>query len=164
MPFNKLNITLSPAQEAAIQAAIDALRTNLPFGINLTKEERVELPNLQDERLSFVTKIIEDYAPANPGLVSGFAGTLADAQTDFTLYNQLRNFISQLKPVVEMYEDTQQVAGSEDYTFGREFYASAQRGAANNYPGANEIADDLGNLFDEQGQQQPPPPEPPPVP
>lgn len=155
MPFNKLNVTLTPAQETAIQAAIDALKTNLPFGINLTKEERVELPNLKDERLSFVTKIIENYAPANPGLVSGFVGTLAEAQTDFTLYKQLRNFIAQLKPVVEMYEDTQQVAGSEDYTFSREFYASAQRGAANNYPGADAIADDLGELFEEQGQQQP---------
>ncbi|MFI5218766.1 MAG: hypothetical protein ACHQNT_04695 [Bacteroidia bacterium] len=96
MPFNKLNIALTPAQKTAIQAAIDALKTNLPFGINLTKEERVELPNLQDKRLSFVTKIVEDYAPANPTLVSGLAGTLAEAETDFILYNQLRNFIGQL--------------------------------------------------------------------
>lgn len=160
MPFNKLNITLTAPEEAAIQGAIDALKTNLPFGINLTKQERVELSNLQDERLSFVTKIIEDYAPANPGLVSGFAGTLAEAQTDFTLYNQLRNFIGQMKSVVEMYEDTQQVAGSEDYTFSREFYASAQRGAENNVPGADAIVDDLGRLFEEQGQEQPVTPDP----
>jgi hypothetical protein len=98
-----------------------------------------------------VTKVINNYAPANPTLVSGFAGTLAEAQTDFTLYNQLEPFIEQLRGVLERYQDTQHVGGSEAYTFSREFYSTVQRAAENNVPGSDAIADDLGVLFADQG-------------
>ena len=166
MPVNMLNISLTPAQEAAIQTAIDALRANLPFGINLTRQERTELPNIQDERYSFVNKVITNYAPANPALVSGFAGTLAEATTDFNLYNQLESFIEQLRGILEMYTDTQQVGGTEAYTFSREFYGSAQRAAQNNVPGSDAIVDDLGQLFEQSPPPPPltPPPPPPPTP
>lgn len=151
MPINKLDKTLTPVQVAAIQTAIDALISNLPFAVNLTKSERTELPNISDERLAFVTKVIDNYAPANPTLVSGFAGTLAEVQTDFTLFRQLEPFIQRLRSVIERYTDTQHVGGSEAYTFSREFYSSVQRAAENNVPGSDAIADDLGVLFAEQG-------------
>jgi len=157
MPINKLNISLTPAQTAAIQTALDALVSNLPFAVNLTKQERTELPNIQDERLAFVTKVVNNYAPANPALVSGFAGTLAEAKTDFLLYNQLEPFIEQLKSILERYQDTQQVGGSEAYAFGREFYGTAQRAAENNVPGTDAIVDDLGVLFADQGGPATPP-------
>jgi hypothetical protein len=161
MPVNKLNIALTPVQVAAIQTAIDALNVNVPFGLNLTKQERTELPNIQDERYAFVTKVIDNYAPVHPTLVSGFAGTLTEARTDFELYRQLEPFIEQLRSVTEMYQDTQQVAGTEAYTFSREFYGTAQRAAENNVPGTDAIVDDLGQLFE---QSPPPPPPPPPTP
>ena len=78
MPTNQLNITLTAPQLAAINAAIDALLSNVPFGVNLTKDERTSLPNIGDERLPFVEKVIDNYAPANPTLVSGFAGSKAE--------------------------------------------------------------------------------------
>ena len=157
MPFNKLNITLSPAQVTAINAAIDALISNVPFAMNLTKDERTSLPNISDERKPFVEKVIDNYAPANPALVSGFAGSKADAITDLTLFRQFENPIERLAGVIEMYKDTQQVAGSEAYTFSREFYDTAQRAAANNVPGTDAIVDDLGQLFAGQGPQGQPP-------
>jgi hypothetical protein len=160
MPSNKLNITLTAAQVTAIQGALDALKTNLPFGLNLTNAERVALPNLQDSRLSFAEKIMDNYAPTNPTLVSGFAGTLAEAQTDWTLYKQLRNIIVQLQSIMEIYGDTQQVAGSETYEFGLEFYATAQRASQNRVPGTDAIVNDLGSLFANQGPQPTPPPGP----
>ena len=157
MPVNKINITLTPTQLTAIQAALDAMKSNVPFAVNLTKKERTELSNISDERLAFVTKVINNYAPANPSLVSGFAGRMPDAQNDFQLYNQFEPFIEQLRSIIEMYQDTQQAAGSEAYTFSREFYSSVQRAAENNVPGSDAIADDLGVLFAAQGPPGTPP-------
>ena len=157
MPFNKLNITLTPAQVAAINSAIDALIGNVPFAMNLTKEERTSLQNIADERRAFVEKVIDNYAPANPTLVSGFAGTKAEATTDLTLFRQFENPIERLMSVIEICKDTQQVAGSEAYAFCLEFYGTSQRAATNNVPGMDAIVDDLGQLFEGQG----PPPAPP---
>ena len=158
MPINKINVTLTPIQVAAIQAALTSLIANVPFAVNLTKQERTEMPNISDERLAFVTKVVNNYAPANPALVTGFAGTLAEAQTDFGLYNQFEPFIERLRSIIEIYEDTQQVAGSEAYTFCREFYSTVQRAAENNVPGTDAIADDLGALFEQTKAPVPPTP------
>ena len=158
MPTNQLNITLTAPQLAAINAAIDALLSNVPFAVNLTKDERTSLPNIGDERLPFVEKVIDNYAPANPTLVSGFAGSKAEALTDLTLYRQFENPIERLMSVLEIYKDTQQLAGSEAYKFSRVFYDTAQIAAENNVPGANAIVDDLGTLFEGQGVPHPPTP------
>ena len=157
MPFNKLNLTLTPLQLTAINSAIDALIANVPFAQNLTKDERTSLQNIADERRAFVEKVIDNYANANPTLVSGFAGTKAEAVTDLTLFRQFENPIERLMSVIEIYKDTQQVAGSEAFTFSREFYDTAQRAAANNVPGTDAIVDDLGVLFANQGPQGQPP-------
>ena len=157
MPINKINVTLTPIQVAAIQAALTSLIANVPFAVNLTKQERTEMPNISDERLAFVTKVVNNYAPANPALVSGYAGTLAETQTDFQLYNQLEPFIEQLRSIIERYQDTQQVAGTEAYAFSREFYSSTQGAAENNVPGTDAIADDLGAMFADQGGPGTPP-------
>jgi hypothetical protein len=165
MPFNKLNITFTPAQLTAINAGIDQILTNIPFGVNLTKEERISLPNVSDERRAFVEKVIDNYAAANPTLVTGFAGTLAEARTDLELFRQFENPIQRLLSVIEICKDTQQVAGSEAYTFSREFYSTAQRAAENNVPGTDAIVDDLGQLFQGQGTPAPETPAPsPPTP
>ena len=156
MPFNKLNLTFAQPQLDAINAAIDQILANIPFAVNLTKDERTSMPNVADERRAFVEKVIDNYAPSNPKLVSGFAGTLPDAVTDLSLFRQFENPIERLASVVEIFKDTQQVAGSEAFAFSLEFYGSAQRAAANNMPGTDAIVDDLGQLFEGQG----PPPAP----
>lgn len=154
MPTNKIDITLTPAQKIAIQKAIDILKSNLPFGVSLTRQERTELSDLKDEHISFVERVIDDHAPVNLNLVNGFGGTLAQAQSDLTLYQELRTYILQLRRVLEMYEDTQQLAGSEAYTFSRVFYHSAMVAAQNHEAGAEAIVTDLDHLYDEQGRKQ----------
>lgn len=153
MPFSNINITLTPAQIAAIQSAINALKApaNLPVQFNLTKGERKSVPNISNERYPYVQRAIQNHAPTNPNLVSGFAGTTAEASNDLTFYDQMKSFILQLRQVTEIYEDTQQVAGSEAYRFTRALYNTAQDAAANQVPGADAVADDLGTLFEGQG-------------
>ena len=151
MPFNKIDVVLSGPELTTIQNSITALLETLPVSFNLTKEERVELQNISNERYPYVQRAIENHAPANPILVTGIAGTLAEAENDLAFYDQMENFIGQLKQVIEVYEDTQQVAGSEAYVWLREFYAASQRAAENQVPGSDAVVDDLATLFEDQG-------------
>jgi len=153
MPFSNINIVLTGAQITAIQNAITALKApaNMPVQFNLTKAERRTVPNISNERYPYVQRAIQNHAPTNPNLVSGFAGTTAEAANDLTFYDQLKSFILQLKQVMEIYQDTQQVAGSEAYTFTRALYNTSKDAAANQVPGADAVADDLGTLFEGQG-------------
>ena len=161
MPFNKINITFSPVQLAAIDAAITSILANLPVQFNLTKDERTELPNISDERYPYALRGIEIHGPNNPILVSGFAGTQADATTDFTFYNQSEDIIQRLMQVVEIVTDTQHVAGSEAYEWLRELYRASKAAAENQVPGADTVVDDLKSLFEGQGDS---PGEAPPTP
>jgi len=162
MPFSKINITLNAVQLAAIQAAITALKApaNMPAQFNLTKDERKTLPNINNNRYPYVQRAIKNHGPANPNLVSGFAGTQAEASNDLTFYDQMENFIGQLLQIIEIYQDTQQVAGSEGYTWTRMLYNTAKDAAANQVPGADAVADDLATLFEGQGVEGDVPPSP----
>jgi len=151
MPFNKINTTFTPEQEAAIDAAIQTIIDNLPVKFNLTVEERGELQNISDERYPYAQRGIEIHGQNNPTLVSGFAGSQAEATTDFKFYNQSETIIQKLNKVTEIVTDTQHVAGSEAYDWLRELYASAQRGSKNQVPGADSVVNDLKTLFDKQG-------------
>lgn len=156
MPFNKVNVQMTAAQLAAVQAGIDAILNNLPSKFNLTVKERNDLPNIADERYPYAKRGVKNHAVANPALVSGFAGTTANATTDFNYYDQLENILLQVLKVVEIVKDTQHVAGSEVYAWLRELYRSAKAAADNQVPGADAVADDLGKLFEGQGPQPPP--------
>jgi len=158
MPFSNIDTTFTPAQLAAIEAAVAQILANLPAQHNLTKEERTELPNISDERYPYAQRGIEIHGPNNPLLVSGFAGTQAEATNDFTFYNQSEGIIQRLLQVVEIATDTQHVAGSEGYVWLRELYRTAKGAAENQVPGA--VVDDLKTLFEQQGTPPPTPPNP----
>ena len=162
MPFSKINITLTAAQVTAIQAAITALKdtANMPVQFNLTKDERKTLPNINNTRYPYVQRAIKNHGPNNANLVSGFAGTQAEAANDLTFYDQVESFIGQLLQVLEIYQDTQQVAGSEAYTWTRALYNTSKDAAANQVPGADAVADDLAPMFEGQGNQGDTPPIP----
>ncbi|MBI4930884.1 MAG: hypothetical protein HY841_08995 [Bacteroidetes bacterium] len=167
MPFSKINITLTAAQVTAIQAAITALKNpaNMPVQFNLTKEERTSLQNINNTRYPYVQRAIKNHGPANPGLVSGFAGTQAEASNDLTFFDQMEPFIGQLLQVLEIFKDTQQVAGSEAYVWTRALYNTANDASVNQVPGSDAVVDDLAPLFAGQGNDGPlPPPVPVPIP
>ena len=169
MPFSNINITLTPKQVAAIQAAIDALKNpaNMPVQFNLTKGERGSVPNISNERYPYVQRTVQIHAPNNPVLTNAVAGlgvgTLGEATNDLTFYDQMKSFILQILQVAEIYKDTQQVAGGEAFNWMSEFYKYAKQAALNQVPGADAVVDDLKTLFEGQGGvpvDTPPPPPP----
>jgi len=148
MSTNQINTEFSPLQEAAINTAFADINTNFPFAVNLTKDERSSIPNIDNERYPFVQRTIDIHAPNNPNLVSGFAGSLPEAQKDWNLMNQCETFKQKALMLIEKLNDTQQLAASEVYRFMRQLYATAKLAAENNVPGADAVVDDLKPLFD----------------
>jgi hypothetical protein len=157
MPVQRINQTFTALQETSMQTAITQGHASIPFAVNLTTHERGSIPNIQDERYPYAQRCIEIHAPANPNMVSGFAGTLAEAQTDWDLINKSDNFILQLLQLVEKLQDTRHAAAGDLYAFFREFYRMAQAAAANQVPGADAVVADLEALFAGQGAQGQPP-------
>jgi len=151
MPFNKINQTFTPTQQNNINDAIDVILANLPVKFNLTVDERGKLQNISDERYPYAKRGIEIHGPNNPAMVSGYAGTQAEATNDMVFYDQSEVVIQKLLKVIEIVTDTQHVAGSEAYEWLRELYAAAQRAAVGQVPGADSVVTDLAPLFEGQG-------------
>lgn len=157
MPLNKIDITFTPAQDTAIKDDITDMNHNFPFAQNLTNDEKKQYPTTDNSRLPYVKRTVEIHAVNNPNLVSGFAGTLLNAQNDWTLFNQIENFKQLILSFLEKLIETQDVAGAELYQFMLEVYRMAKAAAANNVPGAQAVVDDLAPLFEGQGIQNTPP-------
>jgi hypothetical protein len=153
MSLPAINITLSGAQLAAINAALDILESNCPFRVNIPALEKRRGQGLSVKRYPYVKNVIENYAPANPAMQPGFM-TLADAKNDFDLYNQFTPLLLRLASIVESYSDTQWLAGKEVYAYYREFFAQAERAKNNNAPGADSIYLDLKSIFEKQGPRR----------
>lgn len=156
MPLNRLDIIFTDPQNTAINGAFTTIDTNFPFAQNLTEDEKLQYPSVNNTRLPYVQRTVEIHAVNNPNLVSGFAGTLLNAQNDWTVYQQFQHYIARLNSLMEKMKETQDVAGAELYAFTLELYATAKRAAANNVPGAQAVVDDLAPLFEGQGPQTPP--------
>lgn len=157
MPFNKINKTHTPAQKAAIAAAIATIKSNIAELVNLTMTEKGQLPNIDDTRYPYVRRAIKNHAVNHPELVSGFAGTLAEANNDIDLYSECNSIILELDELKEFFVDLQHVAGAEAYKWFLEYYGSTERAKDNQVPGADAVYNDLKPLFDGQGPQNPPP-------
>jgi hypothetical protein len=154
--INKLDIIFTVPQTTAIDGAYADIETNFPFAQNLTEKEKLDNPTIDDAREPYVKRTVEIHAVNNPALVSGFAGTLVNAQNDWTVYNQFEGFIQKHLQLLEKMKETQDVAGAELYQFMREVYRMAKAAAANNVPGAQAVVDDLATLFEGQGPQPKP--------
>ncbi|HLG35657.1 MAG TPA: hypothetical protein VI757_12315 [Bacteroidia bacterium] len=84
MALPVINITFTPLQLAAIDAALDALETNCPFRVNVPAGEKDEEQAMNVRRYPYVKNVIENIAPANANMQPPFMA-LPDAVNDQTL-------------------------------------------------------------------------------
>ena len=164
MPINQINITFTVAQDTAINGAVTTVNTNFPFAINLNQTERDSLPSIDNNRYAYVQRTMDMHVVTNPGLVSGFAGSITEAQNDWLLIKQIDGYTLKFQQIMEKMMDTRRLAVSELWNFFLEYYASVKRAAENNIAGADTIYNDLKTLFEGQGPQGPTSPTTPPTP
>ena len=156
---NRISATLAAAAITAINAAIDTIRTNLPFLLSLTTDERKALPKLGDGRVA----LLEDAYPlmvANPDLVPSYVD-ITEVTKDHDLRNGLDPILNSLGTLYQDVEDTEILAGAELYNAIRAFYLNCQEAAKRGTTSAQAIVGVLAKYFARPGRApKPTPPTP----
>ena len=116
-----------------------------PFLINLTPDERIQLPKMGDKSVPFVTKGAEylriPSTPAPPYL------NPEDLDVDLNAFDTIRQIRQVVQPVADMLDDTMLLCGCEAYIAVLAFYTYLQGAAKVNVPGAKTIYEDLSTRF-----------------
>jgi len=116
---------------------------SLPFLINLTTEERVNMLKLGDKSRAFVEKTLEMVKHDDSFLPRNF--DLGEFSKDVEAYLHLHTILQAVNALQKKIEDTYMLAGSEAYAGGLVVYSSAKQ---NNTSGELEtLIDELGKRF-----------------
>ena len=149
---NRLDVTATELQIAAVKDALQTIATNLPFLIGLTIEERETLSAIDVENKVFTEDAITagvNNAQMLPSFIS-----VASMQTDMLLFNQLDELLLLMKQSIEKLEDTHLLAGSEAYTTALMLYKLFGTAAESGVPGADAIVAQLRERFAAQGNNK----------
>ena len=116
-----------------------------PYLINLTPDEKIQLPKMGDKSVPFVTKGAEylriPSTPAPPYL------SPEDLVVDLNAFETIRQIRQVVQPLADMLDDTMLLCGSEAYVVVLAFYTYLQGAAKMNVPGAKTIYEDLSTRF-----------------
>ncbi len=150
MPYQNLNFEIKPDEKNDIINLINQINQKLPFLINLTPEERINIPKMGDKTVAFVQKAIE-LAEQNPNLVPPYVN-ISEMKKDFELSEALREILNLVSQLYEKLSDTYMAAGSEAYVAALQFYNSAKWAAKSNVAGTDAIVNELSKRFAGQGK------------
>jgi hypothetical protein len=146
---NRVNATATAAQVTAVKAAFQTILTNLPFLVGLTADERKSLITIDVSNKAFTEDAI-NAAVNNPTLVPSYL-SVANIQSDITLFNQLDEISAMANQLCERIEDTKMLAGSEAYNVALALYKSFGSAADAGVQGADSIVDQLKKRFAASG-------------
>jgi hypothetical protein len=146
MQDNRIDLQISPEDDAKIQAHIDGLiDTLLPYLQTLTTEERRELPKLGEKSFAFLAKTME-YAELNADLVPMYLDQALFAH-DVQANDQLLTYQRRLATVTTALDDSVVLTGSEAYSAALMFYHNVKLAAKNGVAHAKAVYEDLAARF-----------------
>ncbi len=148
---NKVNAVIDAATQTKVNAAIESLKMDLPFLIELTQGQKDQFQEMEDGRVEFVRKSFA-YAAADSRLIPSYF-SLVDNNKDLALCESLDAIIIGLKKVLKLLEDTRTLAGGEALAAAREIYNIAKRGAAQGVEGMQAIYDELRPFYEKHGNR-----------
>jgi len=153
MQDNRINAALSETDRAAVLAAIETIKTKLPFLIDLTPKERQELPKMGDKTQAFVFGVATLVSNDGSFLPRNFDET-AFAK-DVALVKALQGIRQELLRLAELVDDTAVAVGSEAYVAALVAYRAAQENGRGE--GLDELLDELGRRFAKVSKPSPKP-------
>lgn len=139
MPINRLNTKVLPEKEAAIMAALTTIKTELPFLIGLTPEERQGQAKMGDKTVAFVDKAL-DVVARHPEILPGTFDA-DDFETDVALIHSLKPISNEVRDLLEKLDDTIFQASSEAFGAALKVYQFAK---VNGVEG--ELDDELADM------------------
>ncbi len=160
---NRVSAEITAANKAVIMAKFTELKALMPFLINLTKTERIQLPKLGSASLGFDEQCTSYMATA-PNLIPPFV-VVAEVTKDRALRLALADVLREARKLCEMVDDTLLLVGSEIWMADISFYQTVKQAARRDVPGADAIYDDLKQRFpgvsgDPEEEPEPTPPTP----
>ena len=155
MSPNRVSASLSTANQEAVMTAIETIRQNLPFLIDLTTAERVGLPKLGDKSQAFTKKAF-DIATQNPNLLP--QGFLEEMRKDAQLLDAFTPIRVAIDLLQKQVDDTALQVGAETYAAARTVYAITKTPFAQ--AALRTAAEDLGKRYGRRSRKSPAPVEP----
>lgn len=161
MSYQNISAIIDDNQMTRILTAIETIQTELPFLVQLTKEERMTLLKMGEGSINFVNKTM-DYARSHPQFAPPYMDR-AEFRSDVELSHSLIRILQFLNPLMEAIEDTSMAVGNEAFTAALHYYNTVKYARSANAPGADAIYDDLRLRFPmgprSQGSETPEDPE-----
>lgn len=159
---NRISATVSPTDKTAIMTKFTEIKALLPFLLNLTKDERIQLPKLGNASLAFDEQCASYMATA-PNLIPPFVDP-AEVTKDRNLRLALADILRECNKLCEALDDTLMQVGSEIWMADLSFYQTVRQAAKRSVFGADAIYDDLKQRFPgvagDPEEELPPPPAP----
>ena len=142
---NRISADVTAANKTAIMTKLTEINALLPFLINLTKDERIQLPKLGAASLAFDEQCASYMATA-PSLVPPFVDP-AEVTKDRALRLVLSDVLRETRKLCEKVDDTLLLVGNEIWMADLSFYQTVRQAAKRDVPGADTIYDDLKERF-----------------
>jgi hypothetical protein len=140
MPYNNIEASLSPTEQADLLLRIEDMRSLLPFLVNLTPKEK-QKGKYGQHNYAFLRAAF-DYAQQRPELLPP-SFSLAGWQADIELYDRLMPIAQQVTMLQEALNDTIFALRTEAQKSALDFLKLAQLAANGNQPGTGSMVDDL---------------------
>ncbi len=158
---NRVSAELTATNKTAILTKITEIKALMPFLLNLTKDERIQLPKLGAASLAFDEQC-KSYMTSAPNLVPPFV-SVVEVDKDRALRLALADILREVGKLYEMVDDTHLLVGSEIWLADLSFYQTVRQAARRDVAGADSVYDELKVRFPGVGGD-PEEPETPPSP
>ena len=142
---NRVSAELTAANKTAILTKITEIKALMPFALNLTKDERIQLPKLGAASLAFDEQC-KSYMTSAPNLVPPFV-SVVEVDKDRALRLALADILREVGKLYEMVDDTHLLVGSEIWLADLSFYQTVRQAARRDVAGADSVYDELKARF-----------------
>ena len=153
---NRVSASLSVAAINNIKTALSTIKTNLPFAVGLTDDERITLPKINEANRLFVSDAINAVSN-NAGMLPAYF-TPTEMKLDYDLYVALDELVLLCTQTTELMRDTQMLAGSEAFVGALTAYRLIGAAAKAGVPGADAVYASMEERFKNQGPASSPAP------
>lgn len=142
---NRVSAALTAQDVTDILASVAAISAKLPFLINLSPQERRELPRMGDKSIGFDDKC-RTYMSSHPEFIPGFVD-IEEVNKDRELRVQMMRFYAALIALTDEVDDTLRVVSSEAWMADLAYYQAVREAAKRGMAGAETIYNDLQQRF-----------------
>lgn len=151
MSIDRISAKLNEDAFARINASFDQIIADLPFLIDLTKEQKKALPKFGDKSVAFVNKTLEfskEHSDVLPARLP-----MEEFAVDVDLYNQMFMINQKAKKLSDQINDTYLQVGAEAYSTALAIYANLKINK-DLFDGSEQVLDELSKRFIQKSKKE----------